>query len=1073
MDIGSLTGQIALEDQLSGVLTSTANKIKDWAEGFDNAFGAIAISAGVAAAAIAGAAISIVALGDKGSDINDVAATLDRFAGSAENAEAILDKMRQGTLDTVDNMDLMKSSSKLLAAGLNLTADNFKTLSSAAFVLQNQGLGPTKDMLELVSQAMLTGRTRSLELKLGKMDLSHAEENFAKTLGITADKLSFAGKLEAKRIGLLEALDKKVKAAGVQERDFGEQLEFARTKITNWVDELAQAVAASPEVMNALKSIGTALQEAFGGNGEGAIKIIVGAINVFSDAVSAVAPYVVSLASGAKKLWDIFIGLMPVIVPIAAGIVALNAATILAETSVAVYSGVLMALDGNIVITTTLFDLATISVNTFATAVGALVAGVALGTWLEKNTKWARELSDSFEYASLRMQGFSATDADKAIALGHAMEEAEKHAKDLKTAATELAPPVKEAGKAHEDAAKYIDTAGKAAKAAAAELKKLTGSFTGANAVAEAKKLFTAIQGIDDVSKLSKTSAEALASAARKLADDMDKSNPAQKKYYDVLRDIEKQAAFTAMGLEKLDLVASKPLAGLSGKQFGADGVMRDAIPLIERNLMIDKLHGDMVMKLGPDLWKEIALTASGGGHEIAAHLGPSMLETLRGTFLELPDILSQAFEGGGGMEGAFKSLAVKFGADFGKAMSDAIVAQLNTAGGGSGSAFSGKTIGAAAGMGVLAGIGAASSGASTGKQIGSVATAGMNAGMMASMAGATTAASVAFAAYTAGAGLAVIAAYKIYKAMNDGRKVMQDYYKTFQGGADGLRQQMLVLGDAGEAMWIKLTQKTGKGDKKGALAIEAEINAALAAYANSPEAIAKANYQTRDDLQKVADTAKAVYEYMASSGKYTAEAIADAFQKSKDATTAAMSDEGRAHADAMDEITARYATMFDKIDTEYKSLSDSVAAEAEEAVMGDQEIKDRARMAQLEADKAVLEDKKAAEMLTAEETYAAWVEAGKTADQDLRELFSKGYDSPIRFHPESEEPTYMAGGGVVPFSPRGTDTVPAMLTPGETVVPAGGSRRGGTAIIKVNGRVLAEVMVPEIPGVVQEYGLG
>jgi hypothetical protein len=77
-------------------------------------------------------------------------------------------------------------------------------------------------------------------------------------------------------------------------------------------------------------------------------------------------------------------------------------------------------------------------------------------------------------------------------------------------------------------------------------------------------------------------------------------------------------------------------------------------------------------------------------------------------------------------------------------------------------------------------------------------------------------------------------------------------------------------------------------------------------------------------------------------------------------------------------------------------------------------------------------------------------------------------YDSP----PNVQEPAYYASGGtVVPFRPRGTDTVPAMLTPGERVIPRGGGG-GGTVIVEIGARKMAEIVVPEIPGVVKRMGI-
>ena len=60
-------------------------------------------------------------------------------------------------LVAVDDFTLMKESAHLLSAGVQLTAADFGTLGSAAFILQNRGLGSTKEMLDLVSDAILLG----------------------------------------------------------------------------------------------------------------------------------------------------------------------------------------------------------------------------------------------------------------------------------------------------------------------------------------------------------------------------------------------------------------------------------------------------------------------------------------------------------------------------------------------------------------------------------------------------------------------------------------------------------------------------------------------------------------------------------------------------------------------------------------------------------------------------------------------------------------------------------------------------------------------------------------------------
>lgn len=282
-EIGTISGTIELKDKFTEQIHAAAEAVVEFASEAELSLGVVATAAaGVATAfVLVGAALTavVVELGEKGAEINDVAATLEHFSGSAKAAEESMTALREGTKGVVGDFELAKSATRLLSAGVKLTAEDFSTLGSAAFVLQNRGLGPTKDMLELVSSAMITGRTRALAMKLGVVDAGDATEAYAKKLGLTVDQLTKTQKAEATRTTILEMLSKAVKEAGTQERDFAEQIEHAKVVVENWVDELAQAVAASPVLTEELAALGEAFTAAFGGEGEEAIKTIVHWIN--------------------------------------------------------------------------------------------------------------------------------------------------------------------------------------------------------------------------------------------------------------------------------------------------------------------------------------------------------------------------------------------------------------------------------------------------------------------------------------------------------------------------------------------------------------------------------------------------------------------------------------------------------------------------------------------------------------------------------------------------------------------------------------------------------------------------
>lgn len=278
VNLGAISGVIELQDDFTGPLGIAKAALGNFTKENQESLTAVAGAAGIVVAAITAVGAATLALGNRGADVNDLRTTIEQFAGGAEAAEAAMEGLRKGTLQTVDDFDLAKEAAHLLSAGVKLTAEDFNTLGSAAFVLQNRGLGDTATQLKLVSDAMITGRTRALAMAVGVVEVKDAEAAYAATLGITKDQLSEAGKVQAKRIEIMRIMKEAVKGAGDQERDFGEQLEAAQVFITNWIDDLASAVAESKVFSAGMKAIGDAVSQAFGGDQEDSIRQVVSAL---------------------------------------------------------------------------------------------------------------------------------------------------------------------------------------------------------------------------------------------------------------------------------------------------------------------------------------------------------------------------------------------------------------------------------------------------------------------------------------------------------------------------------------------------------------------------------------------------------------------------------------------------------------------------------------------------------------------------------------------------------------------------------------------------------------------------
>lgn len=265
VQLETISGVIELKDDFTSQIGLAEAALHQFTKTNQESLVAVAGAAGLITAAFAATAVAVAELGKKGADVHNVEVSLDHFAGSAENAHAIMDKLRASTLHTVEDFDLSKQAVHLLATGVSLTADQFGVLGAAAEDLHHRGMS-TKEGLDLVSDALVTGRTRGLAMALGVADITGAEEKYAKQLGITKDQLNSAGVIEAKRQAIMELLNKTVKDQTFTTRDFGEQIKAAEVGVGNFIDEVGKAIATSPALAAGMKAIEDAVKQAFGGD---------------------------------------------------------------------------------------------------------------------------------------------------------------------------------------------------------------------------------------------------------------------------------------------------------------------------------------------------------------------------------------------------------------------------------------------------------------------------------------------------------------------------------------------------------------------------------------------------------------------------------------------------------------------------------------------------------------------------------------------------------------------------------------------------------------------------------------
>lgn len=261
---------------LSSTLSTMGQTILSTAAGF--------FTAQVAFNAVKGAVGALVdelkTITVHGAAVADVADNFDHLTEqSGRLGASLIGELREGTHRTITDFDLMKLATQDLAVGLNLTDNQFGLLAKGAFALAQATGGDVKTALDTMNDAMRTGRTRSLALLTGKIDLEKAEMAFAKSLGTTRDQLSEEGKLEAARIAILNSVGTAIDRLGVQTDGLDERIAQAQTTWANFQDELGRTVATSPVIASALDSIAGALTATFGSEKQTLVRTIASLID--------------------------------------------------------------------------------------------------------------------------------------------------------------------------------------------------------------------------------------------------------------------------------------------------------------------------------------------------------------------------------------------------------------------------------------------------------------------------------------------------------------------------------------------------------------------------------------------------------------------------------------------------------------------------------------------------------------------------------------------------------------------------------------------------------------------------
>jgi hypothetical protein len=301
LNVGILEALLRLRDELSPALNAARKNVNAMAN--DGSFTAIGQAAAGALGAVGGLATGIAALGSRGADVADVAASFDLLSQGAGGGEAALNTLRTATDGLITDFDLMKTSNLAFSQGLNLTQSELQLTGEAARVLADRVGGDTRLAYETLTAAMATGRDKQLQSIGLNIDAEAAVQKLANSLGVEKGKLNESQETMAKRNAILAAMKTALDESGRAEVDFGERITQAKVTIQNFTDSLGVAIAQSPVLNAGLKTVGDMLQQAFGTNQSQTIQTLMGYIESFAISLLKAGSVAVEVARFIGNAW--------------------------------------------------------------------------------------------------------------------------------------------------------------------------------------------------------------------------------------------------------------------------------------------------------------------------------------------------------------------------------------------------------------------------------------------------------------------------------------------------------------------------------------------------------------------------------------------------------------------------------------------------------------------------------------------------------------------------------------------------------------------------------------------------
>lgn len=223
------------------------------------------------------AAAAFVDFSNRGAELDTVRKSFENLAASqGQDADKMLAKMRELSLGTVSDLELMKKANQGLLLGLPV--DRFGDMLTIA----RASAAATGESMEFMLNSIVTGLGRGSKLMLDNLgivfNLEQAQEEYAKSLGKTAEELTEAEKKQAFINKALEIGLANAKASGAGALTLRERYQQLGATFDNFANNLSSRLG--PSFLVLVDSFENLLSAMTGG--KGIIDSIVDTFNTLS-----------------------------------------------------------------------------------------------------------------------------------------------------------------------------------------------------------------------------------------------------------------------------------------------------------------------------------------------------------------------------------------------------------------------------------------------------------------------------------------------------------------------------------------------------------------------------------------------------------------------------------------------------------------------------------------------------------------------------------------------------------------------------------------------------------------------